>query len=256
MRDPIPDQKAISVREESFQQASWATTGTIAEGGWTGLLRRLMQGHWGLALYRIAWRFPAWVFRFNQGTLIQTQVGTLPHRRNNRHVFSFVSLADLEEISEITGHSQEELTRRLKEGAECLTTRDSGCDDRLINVQWMYGGNTYVKGLGFRVEIDGDSAYTYGSYTVPSCRMKGVFQTALNQTISALGDRGASTIYCLIERVNSASYSSHIRLGYEPVTRITYLILFGLKITLTQDYITGKRRIKMFFSHPRDCFIV
>ncbi len=256
MMDTIPDRKAISASEEPCQQASWATVGSVAESGWAGFVRRLQLGHWGLALYRIAWRFPRWMFRFNQGTLIRTRVHPLPHRMNPRHTHSFANQSDLPEISEITGHSEEDLTRRMQECGECLVTRDTGCDDRIINVQWMYRGNTFVKGLGLWVEIDSDSAYTYGSYTVPSCRMRGVFQTALNQTIGALGEQGVTSVYCLIERVNGASYRSHMRLGYEPVTRVSHLVLLGLKITLTRDYSTSRRRVKMFFRYPRNSFII
>jgi len=256
MTDPISDQKAVSTQRKPHRQASWAAAGTSIESGLVGLLRRLRRGHWGLALYRIAWRFPGWMFRCNQATLMRSPVRSLLHRVNSQHVLSFAAQADLKEISEITNHPVDELSRRLLDGGECLITRDSSSDNQIVNVQWMHSSSTYVKGLGFEVAINPDSAYTYGSFTVPSYRMKGVFQRALHETNRVQGDRGVSIVYCLIERANSASYSSHIRLGYEPVTRISHLVLFGLKITVTRDCATGRRRFRLFLNHPQDCFSI
>lgn len=180
----------------------------------------------------------------------------MPHRRNGQHVFSFAALDDLMEIAEITDQSVAELSRRLDGGSECLMTRDSGNQGQLINVQWMHVDSSYVRGLGLRIEIGPGSAYTFGSHTVVAQRMKGVFQTALNEIMKVLKERGVDSVYCLIERENTVSYGSHIRLGYEPVIRITHLVLFGLKVTMTRNCDTGKRRLRLFMSHPQDSFSI
>jgi len=250
------------------QRASVALEAPAPPGSALTRLRRLrigaaatLWGHiagrrWATLMHAVAWYLPDWLFRFNQGSLMFTTVRELPHRRSDSYRPGLAEVPDMDEVGAIIGYPAAELIRRLDQGGCCLVTRDVANNNRIINVQWFHRGDCYVRGLGLRVQIGNTSGYTYGSFTIPEYRLRGVFQTALNDAIRLLSKDGVKRVFCLIESHNETSHRLHVRLGYRIAAEVTHVAILGVKLTQVRDNVSGNRSLSVFLHHPDDIYLI
>lgn len=192
------------------------------------------------------------MFKVNRAVIMKTSSPRIVFRHYKNFIFSKATTDDIPEISRLTGVSESILHQRFATGDWSYVTKDITRNNEIVNVIWGHRGSCYIKGLGLDLEMGSDSVYLYGGYTSAEARMKGIFNTAFKEVYSILQQQGVTKLYGLVEHWNQTAYNYHLRLNFEPVARVTFLIIMFIKASFYRDLATGKGKNKIFFFFPRD----
>lgn len=198
---------------------------------------------------------PPWLIRFNSAYLMESPRPKTPFRRYSNYSFYCAGNDDIPEISEFTGLSEHVVRGRIKRGDLAYLARQID-DNRLVNIMFALRGNCFVRGMGIPLKLNDNQAYLYGGYTAPEARMKGIFNTALNDVCDILQADGVVKFYSLVEYWNNYSYQYHRGLNYQPISMISYMGLPGFRLSVSRNLQSGKRRVKLFHSPPPNFLIV
>jgi L-amino acid N-acyltransferase YncA len=213
--------------------------------------RRFADFFFGISKY-----IPYWLFKFNQGLLITVTSPRIIRRNFKRYEFSWATaedLADIEQLTDVAGYRSK---KRLGAGDTCYIARDIVDGNRIVHVTWVHQGSCFVRGFGYFHTVEDDSAYLYGGYTSPPERMKGIMNTALDDIYAELNKKGINRIYALIEFWNDSSLKYHYRLGFDPVAKIIFISVFGIKLSINKNLDSNGSKFKVFFSLPRDRYMI
>ena len=202
-------------------------------------------------LFWVASRCPHWLFMYNRGILVRSEMPSARFRSYSQYSFSVAKHVDLEDIERLSHIPQHELQRRRLEGDWAYITRDL-TDHQLVNILWVHQGKCFIKGFGLILDIDETEAYLYGGFTVPEARMKGLFDSSLYDVCSGLRSGGTKCFHALIEEWNVSSYCYHIRLGFKPIMKVVYLRVVLFKICCSYHLEKRKVKIALFVTRPAD----
>jgi hypothetical protein len=216
----------------------------------------LSTGDTSQFLHEVAKIIPAWIFKYNAGTIMATSSPKIVFRNYKNYISSPADIGDAPEISRLTGVSEATLLKRFEIGDKCYIIRDIGNDNRIINVEWGHRGACFIRGFGLNLNMGSDSIYLYGAYTLPEARMKGIFNTTFKDIYEFYKKENVTHIYALVEHENHYSYNLHQRLNFKPEIRVIYISILCFKFSCYKNFNNRKRRIKMFITAPQNMILI
>jgi GNAT superfamily N-acetyltransferase len=208
------------------------------------------------SIHKVSTYFPRWMFKFNTATLMSTTAPKIYFRKYKNYVFQKAVREDIPEMSLLSGTPEPLLAERFDAGDWCYITRAKTKGNKIVNMIWIHPGPCYIRGLGFALEAESHAAYLYGGYTSPQERMKGIFSTAFREVYDILRQRGITKLYGLIEDWNQQAYDYHLRLNFKPVTRVAFVIVMHVMVSIQENLETGEKKTNIFVSFPRDRVLI
>ncbi len=137
----------------------------------------------------------------------------------------FLSSKDMAEISTIPGpdrpFSELDLLQRLKKGQKCLGIKHS---ERIVAFRWFHLNN--IDCSFCKISLKEDEAYLFDSYTIISCRGKGLAPYVSYQCYKELARLGRYNLYSIVECINTPSIKFKMKLNAEIIELCLYVELF------------------------------
>lgn len=211
----------------------------------------LFNGDLESFVYELSRRIPRWLFGFNSGTVMFSTAPKILVRQHDKYVYQNINPDDFNGVFELTGVPPEEISRRLRSGAQGYVAKDITDHNKVVAVQWLQCGDCYIRGFGLDLKLSDKSAYIFGAFSAPSVRLTGVYNSLLDKAISDLNNEYINDIYCLIEHHSKLNYQYCLRLNFQPLARVKYIKILGVRISLRFDLDNHKRRIKVFSKEPK-----
>jgi RimJ/RimL family protein N-acetyltransferase len=115
-----------------------------------------------------------------------------------------------------------EVRRRLEEGQRCLIARHRG---RPVHVAWVTRGRLPSKYLGRDIPLSPTEAATWGTFTAPEVRGRGVGPAVRAVMARELREAGYRRLLSVVQPENAASLRLCEKLGYRRIGVIGFLKL-------------------------------
>jgi hypothetical protein len=214
------------------------------------LTYHLSKGNFSFFLCELLDRFPHSIIKFNYYTLMVVRDVKKADRISDSFTFLWANIDDLPEVSELTGFSLVDLEKRLSSGDFCYIARDRYLDNKLVHVRWIHCGFCYIKGLGYKLNIDEKSAYIYWGFTHSVARANGLSTASVYNISNALKQKNIYKIYGFIDNCNTRSYEHHINCNFKPVSTVWYIKTLFKNFHITYDLLTYKYSISLSTGVP------
>ena len=137
---------------------------------------------------------------------------------------------DKEEVEASLSHLPTEHTfdiaERLRRGDGCIVAKHGG---RVVYVVWVAFKKYYSHLLDREYELANDEIFTYGAYTVPEFRGKGIQPTVACRMYGGMKDTGYKRLLAFIDPKNPSAMSIIDKYGYERVGMSGYVEIFGIR---------------------------
>ncbi|MCP4706403.1 MAG: hypothetical protein GY865_17530 [candidate division Zixibacteria bacterium] len=173
---------------------------------------------------------PAWLFKFNKGTVYSTDDPHLRIRKNTKYLFDRVQDKDIEELSEFSGFSIKQLRERFQAGNIGIISR-LATTQKIKTIQWAHMGEVFIRGFNLKLDIPANAAYFFWTYSSPDVRITGIINTSFKIMISALDEENIKEYYALVEFWNKGAHMFHHRLKFKEVMSVLYIKILFLNIT-------------------------
>ncbi len=222
-----------------------------------GAFRHLFSGRVSLALVTLARELPGWLFRYNKAWLFcygegwtrDKEASQFGEGENPLARVRMATTSDVEDVMRVCRINRERILYLLNSGATCFLCSEGDAPPSSAN--WCAHGRCYVRGLGFEHDFGPDGSYGFWSFTLPEARGRGLHSAILVETTRIERERGFKRFYGMIELDNERRYRKRLQMGYVPMMAVTFVKLFGIRISLVKQAETGRTRIKIFLREPR-----
>ena len=125
---------------------------------------------------------------------------------------SLLQPGDIEEYVRFrSGPSQEEVQARIQQGQLCFLARWQGA---LGHAVWAATGSVRVAYLNCGIELTGDEAYIYDSYTAPEFRRRGLTAARADAMLRYFRERSYVRVFSLVMPENPGGIGSTLNAGY------------------------------------------
>jgi len=116
---------------------------------------------------------------------------------------------------------------KFKMGHICVVADMHG---NIVHSKWIAFNEVYAGLLERKMRMTSDSAYVYGSYTVPEYRGLGIAPKTMEKGFSYLYERGIRKVYSCISHNNFPSLRLAHKQGYRKIGTITYTKIFKSRL--------------------------
>jgi len=172
---------------------------------------------------------------------------------SENYIFSWANESDLVNISELLSRPLDVLQDRLSSGDICYIIRDKLFDNKLVHARWVHLGPCFIKGLGYKLTIDDNSAYIYWACTHQDARANGLSSASVYNISVYLKQLNVNKIYGLVDNCNIRSYNHHINCksrSVKLVQKIWFANTFILNILATYNNDKNKFSITLKTGAP------
>jgi len=218
------------------------------------LINHFSEGEIALGIHTISKIFAPWFFKFNKATLLYTENFRFPQDLNPGIKVRIADYSDIDEINRISGVASDHIKQMMAAGAVCFM--GSVMNGRYSSVAWATFGRSYIRGIGYRSDFGDDSHYTFGLFTLPEARKKGLNSALLSASIKYAIQKDIRKFYSIVEFTNNYALNFHLKYGYEPIGYITYFKLLFLRITIRRDIKKNKTSRVILLREPRSDIII
>ena len=217
----------------------------------------VFSGQFRRLFLAIGERVPSWLFRRGAARLFEMK---------NPLDFAAVEATDTDcgeyRIGEVTqeglaacaamvGHPAAEFLRRHDHGDRCIAAFSG---QRPVHVTWLHFGSCYVRGLDLLLQLDDTVCYTYGVFTDPNRRGKGLFKRVHQEILRLLAARGASRVVAVVVEGNQVPAVMYQKLGYQLTGVIRHVTVCGIRKTVIADPSHGWRVRQLRWRRPTGVF--
>ncbi|MEW6411014.1 MAG: GNAT family N-acetyltransferase [Candidatus Zixiibacteriota bacterium] len=209
----------------------------------------VLNGEFALGVHAISGVLPRWLLRFNKGTLLYTGHFEFSGRLNPDIRTKLADSSDIDEINRISGVRKDHIRQMMASGAVCYMGRLE--DGSFSSIAWSAFNKCFVRGLGYARDFGPTGHYTFGLYTLPETRKKGLNMALFSESVKHANAKGFSDLFSIVEFTNRYALNFHLKCGYRPLSQITYLKIFCLRLTADYDILAGKSSLKLFLREPR-----
>jgi len=137
------------------------------------------------------------------------------------------SEADIEELVLCIDKRQRFLTR-FRQGEHCLLAFD---DEQVAGFIWYSIKDVYEEEQArYQLTVPRNTVYSFDEYVSPEHRRKGILSQLFAVLYEWMGRTGRDTILILIAHDNEVSWEAHLKKGFVPLNRISYLRIFGWRM--------------------------
>lgn len=216
----------------------------------------LISRNYWLFVCEIVNCLPRKLINLNYYTLMVVNKVKPADKVNGNYIFSLANESDLEDVSALTGIPIISLQNRLSSGDMCYIARDTSHSNKLVHTRWVHRGHCYIKGLGYKLVIDNNSAYIYWGYTHSDARSNGLSTASLYQISEDLKQNNVTKIYGFIDNCNIKSYIHHVNCNFIVVSKIWLLKAPLIKCLVDLNLDNNKFTIKFPVITPNNCPII
>ncbi len=220
-------------------------------------LHYVCSGQFRHLFLTIGERMPSWLFRRGAARLFEM---------HNLSDFATIEATDTDcgeyRIGEVTreglaacaamaGHPAAEFLRRHDYGDCCIA---AFFGQRPVHITWLHFDSCYVRGLDLLLQLDDTVCYTYGGFTDPTHRGKGLFKRVHQEILRLLVARGASRVVAVIVEGNQVPAVMCQKLGYRLTGVIRHVTVCGIRKTVIADPSHGWRVRQLRWRRPAGVF--
>lgn len=199
-----------------------------------------------------------WFFRYSAGSLFEL---TLTPKSSEQAVvdlpngfrFREATEEDMSVCASDAGGTLPQFNRRLEAGDICLLITHNDC---VAYQMWIHWGECFVRGAGFLVSAKDNDAYVYGILTNPNYRGRGLYKKGLRLLERDMRNSHAHRIIQFAEHRNSVVFHTLTGAGYERVTDVAYVRVFGINITRVASRRCERRKWNFFFREKKSVYII
>lgn len=123
------------------------------------------------------------------------------------------NIEDIDELSEFTRRSPEEIIGRLYRNHKCFTAKQNS---RIVYCAWVNFSNIEVEDIGYKAFLDGKAAYIYDGFTDLKYRNRGISKDGINHILGYLKDNDFNRCYIAVKDENTPSVKSIKKAGFIP----------------------------------------
>jgi len=216
----------------------------------------LTKGDYNIFFIELINLFPKWLIRFNSATLLRLDSLNTKTKCSDQYKFSWATANDHAEICALSKINEIKLKKIIASGSKIYIAKDIK-DDHIVHVSWVYQEQCFIKGLGFKLDIDTTSAYVFWVFTHPDARGKGLYASALNNILpNGVDALQIKDIFVLTEKWNKYACNYHRKIGFKPLSELYIFYLLGLKISIYYHHDSHKLSYKLFIKDPKGVTII
>jgi len=219
----------------------------------------LGRGEFRTFFSALAKRIPSWLYRRRAAQIYVLRAADMEAAagpaRPLPEGYTFGEVQTPEDVArgERIGLRPAEYQRRIDHGERHIAVLFEG---RPVSSLWMHFGPCYILGLDLLIEADASDAYSYGAFTDPNHRRKGLYGSMKREQIRLCREAGAVRLFGIIETGNLAPQRTHEKLGYQVVGSVETASILSLTRTVVEW--DGVRRVnyRLWRRAPRGVFRV
>jgi SAM-dependent methyltransferase len=129
--------------------------------------------------------------------------------------FGFLGPDDAGALEELRSGLGGVALERFARGDRCFAARTA--DRRVVSVRWVARGRAPIEFLGFTLELAGEEAYNFDTWSDPSVRGHGVASATGAHLNDALAREGVRTVLRAVWPANAEGLRNAAREGFTPV---------------------------------------
>lgn len=217
------------------------------------ILKHFFYGEFSLGFYNLSKKIPKSIFYYNKATLLYTQDIKLNKINDSSIKIKIADISDIEHIHLVNSGDKDHIQQMLNSGAVCFL---ASLDNEYCTVGWAAFDKCYIRGLGYTLDFDHEFHYTFGLFTLPETRKKGLNLMLLSASFNLASQKNINNYYSIVEFTNDYALAFHDKLGFESIAKITYLKLFCLKICKVKEISSNKNSYRFFIREPKENIIV
>ncbi len=215
-------------------------------------LSRLKKGYkkggFEYLLYSITSRFPEWLFRYYHTFLFAGENPKIITRKNPGYTIRFANVQDAGRFADVES-DREKALERLERGDSCvIAVRER--DAKVVTISWAATGKLYNRFAGTILDTGKDGYYTYGIYSIPEERLKGLHSNCYKMQVEHYEKMGRVKKYGTIDCLNTNSIKIHQRMGDKKVGETYYLALLGISLCYYKKWPFSGPKVDVFFRRP------
>lgn len=217
------------------------------------ILKHFFYGEFSLGFYNLSKKIPKSIFYYNKATLLYTQDIKLKKINDSSIKIKIADISDIEHIHRINNVEKKHTKQMLNSGAVCFL---ASLDNKYCTVGWAAFDKCYIRGLGYTLEFDHEFHYSFGLITLPKARKRGLSLMYFSESFNMASQKRINNYYSIVEFTNDYALAFQDKLGFESISKITYLKLFCLKICKVKEISSNKNSYRFFIREPKENIIV
>lgn len=168
-------------------------------------------------------------------------------------IFRFMGRADIEALMPLMqGLAEDVALKRMDAGDLCVCGMVNGMP---VHIRWIHIGPCFIRGLGYNHKIQTNHAYSYGTYTLPSFRRRGIYKASLGYAACALFRNGIQQFSAIVMAGNDVVLHTLPSLGWERSKCIFHRRILGVHYTAAAQS-RGRTCRHVYIGAPRDIYLI